>query len=305
VLGGQKLAEGNSGSGRLELANWIADPKNPLTARVMVNRIWHYHFGHGLVKSTSDFGLRGKTPTHPELLDYLATYFFENGWSVKQMHRLIMQSQTYRLASSDVPTSSAVDPLNDLLWRANRLRLSAEQIRDSLLMFGGELDVTPGGRHPFPHHLTYFYRQHEPFNGFFPHNKRSVYLMQQRIQKNPFLDLFDGPDGNVQFAERRATTTTLQALFLMNSEFSHQRSDAIAKQLLQVEGGVPERVNWAYQTIFGRPPEAEEIERAEAFLRSMRKQLADKGVADEQLELLAASAYLRGMVSSNEFLFVD
>lgn len=312
VLGGAKLPEDHQGSGRLELAGWIADPENPLTARVMVNRIWHYHFGNGLVKSTSDFGLRGKTPTHPELLDYLATYFIDNGWSVKDMHRLIMNSRTYRLASSDVPDSSAVDPTNDLLWRANRRRLSAEQIRDSLLMFGQDLDVTPGGRHPFPHHLTYFYRQHEPFNGFFPNNKRSVYLMQQRIQKNPFLDMFDGPDGNVQFAERRATTTTLQALFMLNSEFYHERSDKITAAMFAAENQATskqttsDRVDWAYRTIFGRPPSNSEIARAEAFLKKSGTQITDaKGGTSDDVEKLSWSAYLRGMISSNEFLFVD
>lgn len=307
VLGGAQLPENHQASGRLELGNWIADPGNPLTARVMANRIWHYHFGNGLVTSTSDFGLRGKTPSHPLLLDYLATYFVDNGWSIKAMHRLIMNSQTYRLASADVPESSAVDPLNVMLWRANRQRLSAEQLRDSLLMFGGELDVTPGTRHPFPHHLTYFYRQHEPFVGNFKTNKRSVYLMQQRIQKNPFTDLFDGPDGNVQFAERRATTTTLQALFMMNSEFYHQRSEKIAEVLLATGLNTSsDRVEWAYETIFGRQPTAEEIERAASFL-----EIAGRGFAEatdnpvDDIEKQTWSAYLRGMISSNEFLFVD
>ena len=307
VLGGPRLPDDHSGSGRLELAGWIADPENPLTARVMVNRIWHHHFGHGLVKSTSDFGVRGKLPTHPALLDYLATYFVDNGWSVKQMHRLIMTSRTYRLASSDVPESSAVDPLNDMLWRGNRKRLSAEQIRDSLLMFGGELDLSPGTRHPFPHHLTYFYRQHEPFNEFFPNNRRSVYMMQQRIQKNPFLDMFDGPDGNVQFAERRATTTTLQALFMMNSEFYHQRSDKLVDTMFATDNrSTADRVDWAYQTIFGRGPTSGEVERAESFLKKSGQEFADiDSVADGDLEKLSWSAYLRGMISSNEFLFVD
>jgi len=306
VLGGPQLADNHQGSGRLELAGWIADPENPLTARVMVNRIWHYHFGKGLVTSTSDFGLRGKTPTHPQLLDYLATYFIDNGWSIKEMHRLIMTSRTYRLSSQDVPTSSAVDPQNEFLWRANRQRLSAEQLRDSLLMLGQELDLSSGGRHPFPHHLTYFYRQHEPFNGIYPTQKRSVYLMQQRIQKNPFLDLFDGPDGNEPFAERKATTTTLQALFMMNSEFYHQRADKIAEVVLTGdETTTAARVADAYQTIFARPPLDEEIARAESFLEIVTRQLADKDVSEEKLEKLAWSAYLRGMISSNEFLFVD
>lgn len=302
VLGGQKLPDGHAGSGRRELAGWIADPENPLTARVMVNRIWHYHFGKGLVKSTSDFGLRGKSPTHPELLDYLAAYFVDHGWSVKQMHRLIMNSETYRLAAKDVAESSAVDPENDLLWRANRRRMSAEQIRDSLLMFGGDLDVTPAARHPFPHHLTYYYRQHEPFVGDYPTNKRTVYMMQQRIQKNPFLDLFDGPDGNIQFAERRATTTTLQAMYFMNSEFIHERSRDIAERLLDVTEDDDGRVRWAYQVLFGRPPSDRELERASRFLVQFRAQVEN---SDQNQDLAVWSAYLRSMISSNEFLFIE
>ncbi len=305
VLGGEKLSEGHPGSGRRELADWIADPNNPLTARVMVNRIWHYHFGKGLVKTTSDFGLRGTPPSHPDLLDYLAGYFIDNGWSIKQMHRLIMNSKTYQLASAEVSASSSIDPDNELLWRANRQRLDAEQFRDSLLMFGGDLDLTPGSRHPFPHHLTYYYRQHEPFVGVFPTSKRSVYLMQQRIQKNPFLDLFDGPDGNIQFAERRATTTTLQALYLMNSEFIHQRSERIAQRLLISAPSLSDRVSWVYQTIFGRMPSGDEVDRADAFLEIARKQIAETDVSDNKLAKQAWSAYLRSMLSSNEFVFVD
>lgn len=156
ILGGQKLPEDAKGSGRLQLAHWLTEPSNPLTARVMVNRIWHYHFGRGLVSSTSDFGVRGTTPTHPELLDYLAAHFIEQGWSVKEMHRLIMSSATYRLSTTEDQASLAKDPDNHFLWRFNRLRLDAEELRDSLLTFSAQLDLTPGGRHPFPHHLTYF-----------------------------------------------------------------------------------------------------------------------------------------------------
>ena len=293
ILGGEKLPEDHPGSGRLALANWIADPQNPLTSRVMVNRIWHYHFGKGLVRSTSDFGVRGTPPTHPELLDYLTREFIDSGWSMKQLHRMVMLSETYRLSSDDVPASSAVDPANDLMWRANRRRLDAEQIRDSVLSFSGDLDVTPGGRHPMPHHLTYFYRQHEPFQEAYPTNRRTVYTMQQRIQKNPYLDLFDGPDGNIQLSERRSTTTTLQALFLMNSKFLHQQANAIAERTMARSPNTRARVEWAYETIFGRPPTRENLDAADSFLAR-----AGEGQA-------GWAGYLRGMLSSNEFFFVD
>jgi len=266
----------------------------------MANRIWHYHFGRGLVRTTSDFGIRGERPTHPELLDFLASEFLANGWSIKQLHRLIMTSRTYRLASSDVEANSHIDPENRFLWRAHRRRLDAEQLRDSLLTFSGELDLSPGGRHPFGHRLTYFYRQHEPFQEVFPTNRRSVYVMQQRIQKNPHLDLFDGPDGNVSLSERKATTTTLQALFLMNSEFVHERSAAMAKRLLAEATTTPARVSWAYERIFGRPPSPVELDRAEKFLAQIQK--ASGGNPNE---IAPWSSYLRGMISSNEFLFIE
>jgi mono/diheme cytochrome c family protein len=299
ILGGQKLSDDAKGSGRRELAEWLTDPKNPLTARVMVNRIWHYHFGRGLVRTTSDFGVRGERPTHPKLLDFLAAEFVANGWSIKQMHRLIMKSQTYRLASQDLAANSKVDPDNRFLWRANRQRLDAEQIRDSILAFSGELDLSPGGRHSFGHHLTYFYRQHEPFQESYPTNRRSVYMMQQRIQKNPYLDLFDGPDGNVSLAERNATTTTLQALFLMNSEFMHEQSSVLARRLIAEADGTSERVQWAYQLIFGRAATSSEVDRAEAYFARIQK---PRGPSSESE---AWSGYLRTMLSGNEFLYVE
>ena len=293
ILGGEKLPQGYAGSGRLLLAEAIADAENPLTARVMVNRIWRHHFGAGLVKTTSDFGLRGAPPTHPELLDYLARYFIDSGWSVKQMHRLIVNSRAYRQASLDNAENHAVDPQNHLLWRANRRRLDAEQIRDSILAFSGDLDRSVGGRHPFPHRRTYFYRQHEPFTAEYATNRRSVYMMQQRIQKNPYLDLFDGPDGNLPLSDRKATTTTLQALFLMNSEFLHEQSQAIAERWAARAAAPRDFVANAYRTIFGREPTPAEIERGESF------------AAGAEPAQRAWPGYLRAMLSSNEFLFVD
>ena len=178
-----------------------------------------------------------------------------------------MTSRTYRLANDDHAANLAVDPGNHFLWRANRRRLDAEQLRDALLVFSGELDRTPGGRHPFPHHLTYFYRQHEPFQEEYASRKRSVYLMQQRIQKNPYLDLFDGPDGSLHFGERRSTVTTLQALYFMNSEFIHEQADAIAERLAKVATDEAERLAKLYELIFNRPPQPDELAFAGSSLR--------------------------------------
>ncbi|MDE0107356.1 MAG: PSD1 and planctomycete cytochrome C domain-containing protein [Bryobacterales bacterium] len=294
ILGGAKLPPSYEGSGRRLLADWIADEDNPLTARVMVNRIWHHHFGAGLVSTTSDFGVRGTPPTHPELLDYLARYFIDSGWSVKAMHRLIVHSRAYRQVSFDSGHNFDRDPQNQLVWRFNRRRLDAEQIRDSILAFSGELDLSKGGRHPFPHRRTYFYRQHEPFAKYFPTNRRSVYIMQGRIQKNPYLDLFDGPDGNLPLSERKATTTTLQALYLMNSEFMHEQAQAMAERWsadLPVRADFLER---ATETIFARPPSPQDAEQAASYFATA------SGTQEQK-----RAGYLRAMLASNEFLFVD
>ena len=305
ILGGAKLPPENSGSGRRELADWIADPVNPLTARVMVNRVWHYHFGRGIVASTSDFGTRGSPPTHPELLDYLAAYFVDSGWSLKQLHRLILLSETYQLSSTDVEANSAIDPLNELLWRHNRRRLDAESIRDSILSFSGELDLTAGQRHPFPHELTYFYRQHEPFTEFYESNRRTVYGMQQRIQKNPFLELFDGPDGNLPLGERKSSITSLQALFMMNSEFLHRQAEAIAERLLVRGESTAERAEWTFETILGRAVRAEEVEKTQQYLATAGEQLRATGCQGSSCEQRAWAGYLRALLSGNEFVFVE
>ena len=294
ILGGAALPPGFEGSGRGLLADWIASADNPLTARVMTNRVWHHHFGTGLVGTTSDFGVRGSPPSHPRLLDYLARYFIDSGWSVKSLHRLILHSRAYRLASSDSDENFSRDPQNTLLWRANRRRLDAEQIRDSILYFSGELDLTRGIRHPFRHRRTYYYRQHEPFSEFFPTNKRSVYIMQPRIQKHPYLDLFDGPDGNIPVSERKSTTTTLQALYLMNSAFVHEQSQAMAERWSADTQGREDFLDRASLTVFGHPRQPGEAAQAETYF-------ASAAGAEEQKR----AGFLRAMLSSNAFLFVD
>ena len=305
ILGGQKVPEDATGSGRRELADWMADPKNPLTARVMVNRIWHYHFGRGIVATTSDFGVRGSARSHPELLDYLASYFVDAGWSIKDMHRLIMLSATYRLGGSEIAANIEIDPTNEFLWRANRRRLDAESLRDSIMLLSGDLDLTPGGRHPMPHHLTYFYRQHEPFNEFYESNRRTIYTMQQRFEKNAYLDLFDGPDGNIQLGERKSSVTSLQALFMMNSEFFHTQSEAIAERVSVAGSSTDERIEHAYRMILGRRPRTEEVAKGEQFLASMRESLGSTDCAGTRCEQSAWAGYLRAILAGNEFMFVD
>src|SRR5262249_28116119 len=152
-----------AGSGRYELAQWLTDPKNPLTARVIVNRIWQHHIGKGLVATSNDFGARGQPPTHPELLDWLTTQFIKRGWSFKAMHKLIVLSSTYQLSSGDDPQNARLDPSNSLHWRFERRRLDAEEIRDAMLAASGALDPGMGGRHPFPPEDKFLYTQHKPF----------------------------------------------------------------------------------------------------------------------------------------------
>ncbi len=305
ALGGHKVPSNAEGSGRLELARWVTAADNPLFARVIVNRVWHHLFGRGLVRSTSDFGTRGAPPTHPELLDHLAARFHERGASIKDLYREILLSETYRRSAATDRTNAARDPLNGLLWRANRRRLDAEQIRDGLLSLSGELDRSTGGRHPFPHHLTYFYRQHEPFSETYETKRRSVYELQRRLEKNPFLELFDGPDGNLHLGERGASTTTLQSLYLLNSEFVHAQAASFARRLLRETKGdsTRSRVRQAYERVFARLPTGAELETSTEILAKLRRELSRN--ASKDTEHLAWSSYLRSMMTSNEFLFVD
>ncbi len=305
IMGGDALPKGTTGSGRLQLAQWLTRPENPLTARVMVNRIWQWHFGSGLVATENDFGARGKPPTHPELLDYLAARFVESGWSVKAMHRLIMLSSTYQRGSgADGPTMS-VDPESELLWRFPRRRLDAEAIRDAMLHLGGNLDRSRGGAHPFPPAGQWGFTQHNPFSAVYETNRRSVYLMSQRLRRHPFLALFDGADTNASTPKRTTTTVPTQALFLMNDPFVHTQSEGMARRLLASAGTEEARLRLAYRLAYGREPNAGETQRAEEFLLRYRKALQAAGVPASQHEVMTWAAHARSLLASNEFLFVD
>jgi Protein of unknown function (DUF1553)/Protein of unknown function (DUF1549)/Planctomycete cytochrome C len=305
VLGGKTLLTDDKGSGRLELANWIVAPNNPLTARVMVNRIWQYHFGRGIVPTPSDFGKQGQPPTHPELLDFLATRFVESGWSVKAMHRLLMLSRTYQVSSSDDAANMKQDAGNELLWRFNRRRLDAESIRDTLLAVSGSLDRSPGAPHPFPAMPTWNFTQHNPFKAVYDTDRRSVYLMSQRIQRHPFLALFDGADTNASTATRVTSTTPLQALYLMNDPFVHARAREFARRLLAERTDDPARIDWGYQLLFGRPPTAEEVVAGRGQLTRVTDKLRSGGVPTDQLPAKAWESLARALFLSNEFVYVD
>ncbi len=307
LLGGEKISDPKS-SGRLDLARWLTDPKNPLTARVMVNRIWQGHFGRGIVATPSDFGTRGAAPTQPALLDWLAATFVEQGWSVKTMHRLIMSSAVYQQSSAISKSSGKKAKTRSLNTESAttdyspfpRRRLEAEEIRDTLLTLAGELDREPGTAHPFPAENSSF-TQHTPFKAIYDTRKRSVYLMTQRIQRHPFLTLFDGPDANSSTAERSSSTVPTQSLYFLNDPFFHGRAEAFAKRLLTE----PEekRVPLAHRLCFQRQPTSAERAHAAEFLKAYRAELPD--LPENQRELAAWDAYARTLLASNEMLYVD
>ncbi len=313
ALGGGPLPENTPGSGRLELAQWLTRPENPLTARVMVNRIWQYHFGQGLVKTPNDFGVRGLPPTHAQLLDHLATQFVRSGWSIKAMHRLIMLSATYQQSSVEHPESgserspafqqSRASETADFCSYFPRRRLSAEEIRDSILAISGELDRVRAMEHPFPSPITWGFTQHGPFNAVYEHNKRSVYLMTQRLKRHPFLALFDGPDPNATTADRLETTVPTQALYFLNDPFVHTKADAWAGRLLAVVPSDQQRIEQAFRLAFGRSATEDEQREAEAFLAACRAELV--GISQDSVDRRALAAFLRTLVGSNEFLHVD
>jgi hypothetical protein len=308
VLGGEPLpadAVANR-SGRLELAGWITRPENPLTARVMANRIWQWHFGAGLVRTAGDFGTRGEPPTHPQLLDHLAARFVAGGWSVKAMHRQIMLSRAYGMSGDDQPAALQADPEDRLLWKFPRRRLSAEEIRDAILSVTGTLDRTPGNEaHPFPPVESWGFSIHNPFYAVYDSNRRSVYLMVQRQKRHPFLALFDGADPNLSTDERGLTTTPKQALYLMNDPFVHEQSAALAKRLAGMGGDDAASVRAAWELTQGREPEAEDVAQATQFLQGYRDRLAALGKPAEEQQAAAWAAYARVLLTSNGFLYVD
>ncbi|MDB5311787.1 MAG: hypothetical protein JWO38_5989 [Gemmataceae bacterium] len=305
ILGSDPLPPGTPGSGRLELANWITRPSNPLTARVFVNRVWQWHFGRGLVPTPSDFGTRGERPSHPELLDWLTSRFVASGWSVKALHRLILRSRVYQLASTDDPAGLRTDPGNRWLWRYQRRPLDAESVRDAMLAVGGRLNRdTPAG-HPFPPVNTWGFTIHNPFHAVYESDHRTVYQMIQRNRRHPFLALFDAADPNLSTAERLPTTTPTQALYLMNSPFVHTQSEAFARRLLATPGDDAARVGLAFEIAHGRVSDEVGVRDALSFVTAYRAKLADRGVPADQQQVGAWAAFGRVLMTSNAFLYVD
>ena len=245
----------SSGSGRLELARAIASPRNPLTARVLVNRLWQWRFGRGLVHTASNFGQLGERPTHPELLDWLAAEFVESGWSIKSLDRAILLSEAYQRSTETIPANEEIDPDNNLLWRFNPVqRLDAETLRDAMLAVSGDLDLAEGG---VP----------ASFEG--GHLRRSLYGKVDRTNPDPFMALFDFPDAKTHVATRDTTVGPLQRLYLLNNVFVIERSKALARRLMRETGTATEaRIRHAYDLLFSRPPTPSEIDVATTYLAS-------------------------------------
>jgi hypothetical protein len=290
VFGGE-LLPADAGSGRLALANWVT--QHPLFARVMVNRIWQWHFGQGLVGTSNDFGSRGEQPSHQELLDWLAAEFRASGYSLKSMHRLMMHSAAYQRSSNATESSVAIDFNNQLLARFSRRRLEAEEIRDSLLFVAGNLDPSPAQSHPFPPEASWGFTQHDPFNAVYETNRRSAYLMVQRQRRHPYLALFDGADPNSSTAIRQVTTVPTQALYFLNDPFFHEQATAVSQRMADLPSD-NERIERIFQLLYQRLPTSAEFEQATHFLQQY------PGSSQEKW-----AAYARVLLASNEFLYLD
>lgn len=286
-----------TGSGRLELALAIVNPENPLTARVMVNRVWLHHFGNGLVRTPSDYGLRGEAPTHPELLDYLASQFMANGWSIKTLHRTIMLSETYQQQSQSHTDGESKDPENRWLWRMNRRRLDWESLRDSLLTVSGQIDSKMGG--PSIPLLS------EPFSA-----RRSIYGFIDRQNLPGLFRTFDfvAPDSSAP--QRLQTTVPQQALYLLNSSFIQLQTTATANRISSRQNAngsadVEQRIQDLYELIYSRKATAEELQLGKSFLEDFPPSQAPTTAPALDGDFSVWQEYVQSLLLSNEFFFVD
>lgn len=295
ILAAASSGNFETGSGRLELAKAIANPDNPLSARVFVNRIWQHHFDRGIVSTPSNFGLLGVPPTHPELLDHLATRFISSGWSLKRLHRNILLSATYRLASSGGNIQNETrDPDNRWLWRMNRRRLDIESMRDSVLYLAGTLDLSIGGPST---------KLHDNKN-----HRRTLYATVSRHELDHVLRLFDFPDPNLTSERRSTTTVPMQQLFVLNSEFMIEQSRALASQVELQRSTIDQttlddaaRIERLYRWLFGRQPDEDERRLGLEFVH----QSDARGAEDDEIRLSRWEQYAQALLSTNEFFFVD
>ncbi|HJQ80571.1 MAG TPA: DUF1553 domain-containing protein, partial [Lacipirellulaceae bacterium] len=296
---------------RLALANWLASDDNYLATRVIVNRLWQHHFGHGLIRTPSDFGTMGDTPSHPKLLDWLAGELVRRGGSLKQMHKLMLTSATYRQASrppadaspADLArwqAASGIDPENRLLWRAERQRLEGEVIRDCMLAAADRLSPRKGGIGVMPDlpdelTITLLKDQWKPAPDEEDHRRRSIYIFARRNLRFPIFEAFDRPDTNASCAARNQTTIAPQALFLLNSEFSLDAARSLAKFVRdRASNDSSAQIDLLYRRILGREPTPTQKTRAQSFLKEQANDWSNP------LALLCLAVF-----NSNEFVYVD
>jgi Protein of unknown function (DUF1553)/Protein of unknown function (DUF1549)/Planctomycete cytochrome C len=307
ILAGEKQTplDGKQ-SGRLQLAEWITRPDNPLTARVMVNRIWRGHFGQGLVRSPDNFGKLGERPDNPALLDWLAVRFVQSGWSIKAMHRLIVLSNTYRMSTAHNEKAALADPENRLYWRKDRRRLEAEAVRDALLAVSGQLDLRMGGSLLKTANRAYVAGTSSTNQATYDTRKRSVYLPVVRSALYDVFQAFDFADPSVPNGERATTTIAPQALFMMNSTLVQSASTKMALDLLgKTNQDDRERLGVLYERCFGRLPDERETERGLAFIKRMEAKYAEEKVPLVERRQKAWQSLCRVMLATNEFIYVE
>ena len=301
-------------SGRLELAEWIANEKNPLTAKVFVNRVWQHLFGVGLVPSVNNFGLRGEKPSHPKLLDFLAVRFVEQGWSVKKLVREIVLSRAYRQSSAHSDEGSAKDPENRLLWRMNRRRLEGEAMRDAILSITGALDLTAGGPSlplDIPGNVSLGKPAEFRDEAKLPEEllaRRTIYLpvlRKSQLKTLDVLNLFDFPDVNQVTGARTVTTVPTQALYLMNAPFLHEQSQLLAARAVQAAPDTEPRVDWLIPRVLGRLARSEDRSAAVRFVEEFAAASRAQGGEPEDAEQQAWARYCHALFVSNEFLYVQ
>ncbi len=313
-----ELLQSDDGHGtslrRLSLAEWMTSPKNPLVSRVAVNRIWQGHFGEGLVRSENDFGVMGLPPTHPELLDWLATQFRASGWSLKQLHRLIVLSNTYAQSSAQCDKPMQTDAENELLWRYPLTRLEAEVLRDSILAVSGKLNLQMGGPSVYPKiSKDVLAGQSRPGSGWgawdeSAASRRAVYLFVKRSLLVPMLELFDLADTTSSCEQRSRSTIPTQALTLLNGEFLNRQAGYFAERLIsEADGDDRSRVELAYQLALAREPEEAELAASLAFLERQRELIRRESAGNDSadVEQEALQAWCLVVYNLNEFLYVD
>ena len=289
-------------SGRLQLARWLASPQHPLTARVMVNRVWQHLFGEGLVRTPDDFGTTGERPTHPELLDYLATRFMREGWSIKRLIRSIVLSRTYQLSSLCDNQMREKDPDNLLLARHNRRRLDAEALRDAMLAATGDLNPQPS-QGSLIQHQNVLVNELPPLHQ--PSRHRSVYLLMLRNSMPPELTPFNLPDATTITGRRDNSALATQSLYLLNNDFLVEQSRRFAERVMLTSNDTTRRIQSAYQQAFARTPTGSEIQRAHDFIREADLMLVSTGNDENGRLSNAWAAFCQALLASNELRYVD